>query len=89
MRGRGWGCVRIVAFSFTWGGNLVALCVLVYAMGKGVPLPSGVVFWSLMVAFFGVALEESRAKRERMRACKEGSVLVCGAEGGGVSGAES
>lgn len=58
-----WDRVLNLAPLFTWGGNLVAITVLVYAMAKGIQLPGAVVFWSLMIALLGSSLEEVRKRR--------------------------
>ena len=58
-----WDRVLNLAPLFTWGGNLVAIAILIYAMAKGIPLPGAAFFWSLMVALLGSSLEEVRKRR--------------------------
>lgn len=58
-----WDRVLNLAPLFTWGGNLVAIAILIYVMAKGIRLPGAAFFWSLMVALLGSSLEEVRKRR--------------------------
>ncbi|MST63542.1 hypothetical protein [Schaalia hyovaginalis] len=63
-----WDRILSLGPLLTWGGNLVAISVLVYAMAKGIQLPGAVIFWSLMIALLGSSFEESLKRRQRGRA---------------------